>query len=162
MPETRLVNNKYFATKRFDRTPAGKLHVISAAALLNADYRIPSLDYISQLKACRIMTNSMEDILALFRLMIFNITIKNRDDHAKNFSFIYDGERWRLAPAYDLLPSTGFGGYHTTTVNGNGTPAFGDILAVAETIGITAKKAKEISAEVAEEYVYSGLKDKIC
>ena len=56
--------------------------------------------------------------------MVFNIAIKNRDDHAKNFSFRLIIGEWRLSPVYDLLPSNGFNGFHTTTINNNGEPAF--------------------------------------
>jgi len=148
MPDTRLFESKYFGTERFDRTPTGKIHVISAAALLGADYRSPSLDYISLLKACSILTRDIREVEALYRLMVFNVVIENRDDHAKNFVFILDDEAWKFAPAFDLLPSRGFGGFHTTTVNGSGTPEPGDMLAAALATGITAKRAKDIIDEV--------------
>lgn len=47
--------------------------------------------------------------------------LHNRDDHAKNFSFIYDEERkkWHMSPAYDLTYSNTYYGEHTTTVDGN-------------------------------------------
>ena len=150
MPETRLIEDKYFATQRFDRTPEGKVHIISAAALLNADYRMPSLDYISLLNACRMLTGDMSETEALFRLMVFNVIIKNRDEHAKNFSFLFDGVRWRLAPAYDILPSAGFGGHHTTTVNGSGKPTEADVIAAAKAAGIGEKRAKKIMTEITD------------
>ena len=145
MPETRLFENRYFGTERFDRTPAGKVHVVSAAGLLDADYRSPSLDYKGLLTLCRILTRDMTEVEQLFKRMVFNVIIKNRDDHAKNFAFLMDtrGE-WRLSPAYDVLPSYGFGGFHTTTVNGSGKPSQADLLAVASTAGIPEKKADAI------------------
>jgi serine/threonine-protein kinase HipA len=51
---------------------------------------------------------------------------------------------WRLSPAYDLLPSYGFGGQHTTTVNGSGLPTHKDMLAVADAAGIAKGSAKVI------------------
>ena len=51
MAETRLFDNRYLGVKRFDRTPQGKIHTISAAGLLNANYRIPSLDYSFAIEA---------------------------------------------------------------------------------------------------------------
>lgn len=45
MPETRLFEDKYFGVERFDRTSNGKLHVVSIAGLIGADYRLPSIDY---------------------------------------------------------------------------------------------------------------------
>ena len=87
MPETKLFEGKYFGVERFDRTSKGRIHTVSAAGLLNADYRIPSLDYRDLLQVCHILTKNMEEVYALFRQMVFNVIIKNRDDHAKNFSF---------------------------------------------------------------------------
>ena len=44
----------------------------------------------------------------MYRRMCFNVYAHNRDDHAKNFSFLYEEEKkcWRLSPAYDLTYST--------------------------------------------------------
>jgi len=36
--------------------------------------------------------------------MVFNILIGNEDDHAKNHSCFWNGERLQLTPAYDMLP----------------------------------------------------------
>lgn len=148
MPETRLFEGVYFGVERFDRTAQGKVHTVSAAGLLNADYRIPCLDYGDLLQLCHILTKNMEEVYALFRQMVFNVAIKNRDDHAKNFSFqLIEGE-WRLSPAYDLLPSKGFNGFHTTTVNNSGEPTSKDIMAVASRVGLNKLRAKEIQDEV--------------
>lgn len=148
MPETRLFEGKYFGVERFDRTPTGKIHTVSAAGLLNADFRIPCLDYGDLLQLCHILTKNMEEVYALFRLMVFNITIRNRDDHAKNFSFQLINNDWKLSPAYDLLPGSGFNGFHTTTVNNNGEPTTADMMAVAAKAGLTKQRTTEIIQEV--------------
>ncbi|MDO9634378.1 MAG: type II toxin-antitoxin system HipA family toxin [Paludibacter sp.] len=150
MPETRLFENKYFATERFDRGPHGKVHTISAAGLLHADYRIPSLDYSVLLKMCLHLTKNMEEVKALFRQMVFNVVISNRDDHAKNFSFQYVGNHWQLSPAYDLLPSAGFNGFHTSTINNQGNPTLKDLLQMGAEAGIQQKLAMEIVEEIVE------------
>ncbi len=150
MAETRLFDNRYFGVKRFDRTPQGKIHTISAAGLLNANYRIPSLDYSLLLKLTLNLTRDMEQVAQMFRLMVFNILISNRDDHAKNFSFQWIDGAWKLSPAYDLLPSSGFNGYHTTTINGKGEPALTDTIAVATEIGLSKQSATQITQELTE------------
>jgi serine/threonine-protein kinase HipA len=157
MPEARLFRGKYYGVRRFDRGPGGKTHTVSAAGLLNADYRMPSLDYLSLLLACQQLTRDAREVEKLFRLMVFNIIIANRDDHAKNFAFQLVGNAWKLAPAYDLLPSYGFGGYHTTTVNGDGTPGVDDILAVAGKSGIRESAAAGILSEVSAECKAAGM-----
>jgi len=148
MPETKLFEGKYFGVERFDRTPHEKIHTVSAAGLLNADYRVPSLDYGNLLQVCHILTKNMEEVYTLFRLMVFNIAIKNRDDHAKNFSFQLAKGEWKLSPAYDLLPSSGFNGFHTTTVNNNGEPTINDMITVAAKVGLNKQRVTEIIQEI--------------
>lgn len=82
--------------------------------------------------------------------MCFNVFAHNRDDHSKNFTFLYDeGEGWKLSPAYDLTYSSSIGGEHATMVNGNGfNPSVTEILEVAKKIGINHKKAKDIVDQV--------------
>ncbi len=148
MPETRLFEGNYFGVQRFDRTESGKIHTVSAAGLLHANYREPSLDYESLLKLCHVLTKNMEEVYALFRLMVFNVAIQNRDDHAKNFSFQLINGEWKLAPGYDLLPSPGFNGFHTTTINNNGEPTQQDIIIVAKKNGLNKQRAISIIEEV--------------
>lgn len=150
MPETRLLEGKYFGVERYDRVNDKKIHTISSAGLLNVDYRIPSLDYGDLLKLCDLLTQNMEEVYALFRQMVFNIKIKNRDDHAKNFSFQLINGKWSLSPAYDLLPSDGFNGFHTTTINNSGEPNKKDIIEVAIKSGISRIKALEIIDEIVD------------
>jgi serine/threonine-protein kinase HipA len=148
MPETKLFEGKYFGVRRYDRTAEGKVHTISVAGLLNADYRVPCLEYIHLLQICQRLTADMEQVYALFREMVFNVAICNRDDHAKNFSFQLIGNEWRLSPAYDVLPSAGFNGYHTTTINNQGDPSWDDVIAVATFVGLNKKRALTIRDEV--------------
>ena len=84
-------------------------------------------------------------------MMVFNIVIRNRDDHAKNFSFQWVNDEWKLSPAYDLLPSIGFNGFHTTTVNNSGEPTVSDILTVAGKIGLNKQWAKEMIQSINEQ-----------
>ncbi len=152
MPETRLFDQKFFGVKRFDRSDSGKEHVVSAAGLLNADYRIPSLDYHSLMALTRQLTRDMAEVEQMFRRLAFNVTIGNRDDHAKNFSFMMtrDG-KWKLTPAYDLLPSPGFNGFHTTTVNGTGQPTDDDVIEIGVQAGLTRRQAMTILGEIRHE-----------
>lgn len=157
MPETRLLPSGrccgYFATKRFDREDGRKIHMISVSALLETSHRVPNLDYNILMKLTMKLTNSYEEIERLYRLMCFNVFAHNRDDHSKNFSFLYDTaqNRWTLSPAYDLTYSSSIGGEHATTVDGNGrNPGMRELLAVAQQIKFDWKKAKAIAEEIQE------------
>jgi serine/threonine-protein kinase HipA len=148
MPETRLFEGKYFGVRRFDRQAGKRIHMHSAAGLLYASHRFPSMDYTDLLKATMVLTRNITEVEKIFRQMVFNILIGNMDDHAKNFSFVYNNGCWAVSPAYDLLPSDGFNGNHSTTVNGKGHPSLSDCKEVAKNISLPLKTAERIIAEV--------------
>ena len=148
MPETRLFENRYFGVKRFDRKDGRRIHVHSASGLLYASFRYPSLDYAELMKATMALTADINEVARLFRLMVFNVLTGNRDDHAKNFSYLFDNGCWHLSPAYDLVKSFGFNGFHSTTVAGQGNPSKQDIFKVAERTGFPLKMASSIFEEV--------------
>lgn len=144
MPKTRLFEDKYFGVERFDRTPKGKLHVVSVAGLIGADYRLPSIDYTHIFKVCAMLTHSVAELWKVYRLMVFNYLIGNKDDHAKNFAFIHRDGDWHFAPAYDLLPSDGINGFRTTSINDSIEPTKEDLFAVALKVGLDEKDALDI------------------
>ena len=144
MPETRLFEDKYFGVERFDRTSSGKLHVVSIAGLIGADYRIPSIDYSHIFQVCAALTHNMAELWKVYRLMVFNYLIENKDDHAKNFAFIYRDGEWHFSPAFDILPSDGMNGFHTTSINDSIEPTKDDLIAVAVKAGLNKKEAEEI------------------
>lgn len=142
----------YFGTRRFDRNGM-RPHMVSAAGLLETSHRIPNLDYDLLMKLTLMLTDSMEECEKLYRRMCFNVFAHNRDDHAKNFTYIFleEEKRWILSPAYDLTYSNSIGGEHATTINGNGrNPNREDLLAVGKKIGIRNNRAKQILSDVQE------------
>ena len=123
--ETNKGEERFFATKRFDRAEGTKRHMLTAAAILYADFRKPSLDYSDLLRATWAMTKDAAEVEKMARLMVFNALAHNHDDHAKNFSFFGGKDGWKMAPAYDLTFSStaGRGNEHTTAFAGRGKPA---------------------------------------
>ena len=86
--------------------------------------------------------------------MCFNVFAHNRDDHSKNFSFIFDNNKkeWHLSPAYDLTYSSSFNDEHATTINGEGkNPTLGDILKVAQNIDMDLTNARDIALDIREK-----------
>lgn len=148
MSETRLFPSEkckgYFGIKRFDRDGEKRIHMLTAAALLELDFEQPSLDYHGLMKLTKILTDdNEEDIENMFRRMCFNVFAHNRDDHSKNFTYLYNEENdsWRLSPAYDLTYSNTYYGEHTTAVDGNGrNPGKKEILTVGTTAGMSKEK----------------------
>jgi serine/threonine-protein kinase HipA len=142
----------YFATERFDWRDGRRWHVHTLSGLLHADYRLPSLDYESALRATLHLTRDQREVMRLYRLMVFNVLAHNRDDHARQFSFLMDpGGVWRLSPAYDLTFSEGPGGEHATTVAGEGrAPEQTHFVKVAQLLGDRPSQAMQIVEEVRE------------
>ena len=86
----------------------------------------------------------------MYRLVVFNVLAHNRDDHAKNISFIMDETGvWHIAPAYDLTFSNGTGGEHSTTLIGEGkNPTRKQLCLLGQKIGIKEIACKTILADV--------------
>lgn len=150
IPDCQLIDGKYFASQLFDRTETGeRLHVATAAALLSESINPPKTDYKTLLSLTGWLTQSPQQVEQMFRRMVFNVLIENKDDHAKNFSFIWREGKWHLSPAYDLLPNIeGYHGQHATSVMGNGNPTDADMIAVGESIRINAHRGKQIIEEI--------------
>lgn len=161
MSETRLFTSKvckgYFGTKRFDRRRVAggeeRIHMVSVSGILETSHRLPNLDYNQLMKLTMLLTGDMEEVEKMFHLMCFNVFAHNRDDHSKNFSYLYDEReaRWKLAPAYDLTYSNSIRGEHATTIDGEGrAPEMEHLLSVAKKAGLSLKKAKRKAEEMEE------------
>ena len=156
IPETHLFESGqgggYFGVKRFDRSSKNRrYHIHTFGNMIHANFRIPSCDYADLLKVTSILTKNYEEVIRAFRLMVFNVKAHNRDDHAKNFSFILNEKtkNWSLSPAYDLTFANGPGGEHSTSIAGVGrNPIDNDLLKLAEQFDIEKKRAKNIIEEV--------------
>ena len=134
--------------------------MLTAAALLELDFEQPSLDYHSLMKLTKILTRDNEaDVREMFRRMCFNVFAHNRDDHSKNFTYLYDEMKkgWRLSPAYDLTFSNTYYGEHTTMVDGNGrNPGKKELLAVGMQAGLEKSWCEEVIEKIkntVEEYL---------
>ncbi len=153
MSETALLEGKksrYFAIKRFDRAGDKRVHMHSLAGLVHVDFRFPTLDYEDVLKLTLHLSKSYKDLEMAFRLACFNLFAHNRDDHAKNFSFLMDESgNWSFSPAYDLTFSFGPGGEHSTLYLGEGkNPTQKQLLELAKKFNI--KNALQTIEQVKE------------
>lgn len=156
IPDFRLVNNRYFASRRFDIDNEGnRIHTSTAGGLMGISLREPFMDYSNLLALTGFITQSREDVEQMYRRMLFNYLTDNKDDHCKNFSFYVvrdnalNAWKWRLAPAYDLtLSPEGYNGEHATSVNGTGHPRLSDFIAVGKKIKLPEERCREIIEEV--------------
>ena len=115
----------HFITKRFDRDEAGrKIHMQTLGALAHYDYNMPGAHSYEQaahiIEQLRIGQKAVEQF---FRRMVFNIVMRNQDDHVKNISFLMSRTgQWSLAPAYDITFASDEANYwlarHQMSMNG--------------------------------------------
>ena len=151
MPETHLFSTKrsrYFGTKRFDRHGDARIHMHSLSGLIHADHRNPSLDYDMLLRVTMTLTRNIQEAEKTYALACFNVLAHNREDHAKNFSFLLNARNeWILSPAYDLVFSYGPGGEQSMLVMGEGrNPGKPELQALGKQHRL--KSAPEILAKV--------------
>jgi serine/threonine-protein kinase HipA len=101
--------------RRFDRIKGATLHYASAHALWNRERATESdaLGWASYAGIVRLLrqlpgADVRRDAGELFRRLAFNVIVGNTDDHGRNHGFLMNaGGAWRLAPAFDVLPSVG-------------------------------------------------------
>jgi len=155
MPPTRLFEtsegDRFFGIKRFDRDGNWRYHIHTFGNLIQSNFRIPSVDYADLLKATSLLTRNHQDVLRVFRRMVFNVLAHNRDDHVKNFAFLLDDTTgdWSLSPAYDLLYTPGPGGEHTMTLAGEGrNPGRSHMLRLAKQADVSRREATAIIDDV--------------
>ncbi|MFT6121657.1 MAG: serine/threonine-protein kinase HipA [Oleiphilaceae bacterium] len=162
MPEFHLFDNSFgtqwLAMKRFDvnqisDNASGRYHMHSVCGLLDADFKMPSLDYEDLIRATHALTNRPSDAIELFRRMIFNLLSSNCDDHSKNFAFIQDDQgKWRLSPYYDVCYTPVGYGEQTTALKGYGKEVPGKtILELGKMAGLQNKgQIKTIVSQIVE------------
>lgn len=114
----------HFLTKRFDRRNGEKIHMQTLCGIAHYDYRNPrSYSYEQAFNVMRVLRLPYSQAQEMFRRMVFNVVIRNQDDHTKNISFLMDKQgKWNLSPAYDMgfayNPKGGWTAQHQMSING--------------------------------------------
>lgn len=99
-------DRRHFITQRFDRIGNTKVHTQTLNGIAHIDYKQPgTFSYTELLAVARQLKLPFSDAEQILRRMVFNFVARNHDDHSKNFSFVMQGNKWALSPAYDLAYS---------------------------------------------------------
>ena len=116
---------------------------------LKTDFRNQDIDYTNLLALTGYLTQDPVQVEEMYRRMVYNLVAINKDDHAKNFSFICRDGVWELSPAYDLTYSpAGSNGEHATSVFYDGNPGMDLVLKAGTGIHIPRSRCLEIIHEV--------------
>lgn len=145
----------HFLTKRFDRQNGEKIHMQTLCGIAHYDYRNPrSYSYEQAFNVMRALRLPYSQAQEMYRRMVFNVVIRNQDDHTKNISFLMDRQgKWTLSPAYDMgfayNPKGGLTAQHQMSINGKFDDITRqDLLEFAKRNNI--KEATEIIDRIAE------------
>lgn len=145
----------HFLTKRFDRVNGNKIHMQTLCGIAHYDFHLRrAYSYEQAFNVMRRLRLPYSQAEEMFLRMVFNVVIRNQDDHTKNISFLMDNVgKWRLSPAYDLgfayNPKGAWTNTHQMSINGK----FDDITRKdlqAFAVSNNIKNANEIIDKVCE------------
>jgi len=154
MPEARVHElsdrGHTFAVRRFDRTLTSRRHYVSAMTRLaredseGASY----LDLVEAIETGGASTQIGAQLEQLFRRVLFNVLIGNRDDHLRNHGFLRQGNGWVLSPAFDVNPNPEKNEHVLTLDGDDGSPDSGLLLATRDFYRLTAARSSQVEQEV--------------
>ena len=97
-----------YLVKRFDRSLSKRIHFASAMTLLGKTDGASAADGTSYLDIAAFIKSygaqPKQDLIELWKRIVFNMAVSNTDDHLRNHAFIFTKNGWRLSPLYDVNP----------------------------------------------------------
>ena len=167
MPPARLLKlsrrGHTFAVQRFDRTRTSRRLYTSAMTRLarNESEGASYLDIVDAIERGGSSSQIAAQLEQLFRRVLFNILIGNRDDHLRNHGFLREGNGWTLSPAFDVNPNPDKG-EHVLTIDGSdSSPDSSLLMATAAFYRLSSKAADAIALEVRNAVRAWGTKAKL-
>lgn len=147
--EARKLANQYstFLTKRFDRDDnGGRIHFTSAMTVLGyTDGDTSGCSYLELFEwISRNCCNVKENLVEMWRRIVFNIAVSNCDDHLRNHGFLLTKKGWTLSPAYDLNPQEYGEGLSLNIDDRNNALDYRLAFEVAQYAGVTEAEAQSI------------------
>ena len=156
VPESKLETfsklGSTFLVKRFDRIGNKRIHFASAMTLLGKSDGANALDGTSYLDIASFIKsngcNPKNDLIELWKRILFNMAVSNTDDHLRNHAFILTKNGWALSPLYDVNPVP-YGDELSLNVNENDNRISIDLaIDTAQQFGISTNDAEAIAATI--------------
>ncbi len=112
VPESKLEHfsksGSTFLVKRFDRNGSRRIHFASAMTMLGKTDGASAADGVGYLDIASFIKSNgaspREDLIELWKRIVFNMAVSNTDDHLRNHGFLISKRGWRLSPMYDVNP----------------------------------------------------------
>lgn len=156
MPDARSLSfserGHTFAVKRFDRTATSRRAYASAMTRLDVFESDGQsyLDLVSEIETSGTSTSIAASLEQLFRRVLFNILIGNRDDHLRNHGFLRSGDGWVLSPAFDVNPNP-HKDHHVLAIDeSDPSPDSALLLRTARLYRLSGEKLARVEGEVRE------------
>lgn len=156
VPEARLETfSKYgstFLTKRFDRDGEKRVHFSSSMTLLGKTDGASGVDGTSYLDIAAFIRGNgaspKEDLIELWKRIVFNMAVSNTDDHLRNHGFLLTEKGWRLSPLYDVNPCIYGDTLALNVTEQDGTLDYGLAIETAEFYGLKRQEAEKIVSQI--------------
>lgn len=155
VPEARLLSlsprHRTFCARRFDREAGSRRMFASAMTLLERNDGEAGASYLdlAQLLQDHGAPGAIQsDLEQLFRRLVFNIMVGNRDDHLRNHGCIRTRNGWRLAPAFDVNPAPDVGEHALAIDERQTQPDVALALATADLYRLSAADAERIARQI--------------
>ena len=156
VPTSRMVplasRYRTFCVKRFDRAGASRRMYASAMTLLEKK----DGEHGSYLEMAELISNHgasgfiETDLAQLFRRVLFNVLVSNRDDHLRNHGFVWVADGWRLSEAFDMNPNLSKETHSLALDDANPEPDIQMAMSTAAFYRLTENQALDILAEVVD------------
>ena len=89
-----------------------------------------------------------EDLIELWKRIVFNMAVSNTDDHLRNHAFVFRNKGWTLSPLYDVNPVP-YGDELSLNVDENNNSIDIELaLNTATRFGITEEDAKRYANDI--------------
>jgi len=142
-----------FLTKRFDRNEKGeRIHFASALTMLGYTDGTGHETGASYLELAEFLirhgADVKKDLEELWRRIVFNICVKNTDDHLRNHGFLLTERGWKLSPAYDMNPNEYGTGLHLNISETDNSLDLDLALRVAEYFRLEKSATKKIIHQI--------------
>jgi len=154
VPPARLIklNNDFhtFCVQRFDRAHGARRFYASAMTLLRKTHSEGTsyLELAQFIRAQGDAEHADADLEQLFRRVVFNVAVGNRDDHLRNHGFVLGKTGWRLAPAFDVNPNIDKAEHVLNIDDVDNRPSLQTVLSTAAFYGLGDIRAQQSMNEM--------------
>lgn len=140
-----------FCVQRFDRVHGARRFYASAMTLLRKTHS-EGTSYLELAQFIRSQGDGGHadaDLAQLFRRVVFNVAVGNRDDHLRNHGFVLGKTGWCLAPAFDVNPNIDKAEHVLNIDDIDNRPSLATVLDTAPFYGLDRSQARHVLGEVA-------------